>query len=464
MGGPLRRLPIRTRVTLAFTAAMALLLAATGTFLYLRLGDELETTVDQGLQSRAADVNGLVRGNDPGRIERLELGALAEAGEGVTQVVDARTGALLDSTREFHGRRLVTSGQLERARSGTVFVDRPAVADDDPMRLLLTPARTRGRELVLVVGSSVDDRLEAQRGLRRTLLLGGPIALLLAALAGYAVVAAALRPIEAIRRQADAVSAGRLDERVPVPPADDEVRRLGETLNAMLGRLQDAFARERSFTADASHELRTPLSILRTELELALRGDRTREELLEAVRSAAEETDRLSHLAEDLLVIARAEQGRLPVRASDVPARELLGRVRERFAGRAAAHGAALEVDASDDVLLRADPMRLEQALGNLVDNALRHGAGPVVLTAEARDGRAVLRVTDTGPGFPDGFAERAFERFSRADTARSRGGAGLGLAIVALIAEAHGGGATARTRPEGGAELALWVPLSDER
>src|SRR5262249_11541251 len=152
--------------------------------------------------------------------------------------------------------------------------------------------------------------------------------------------------------------------------------RLGVTLNEMLGRLEETLARERRFVADASHELRSPLALLKTELELALRGRRSPDELEASLRSAAAETDRLAQLADDLLVLARADQGRLPLRREPVPARELLTRVAARFRARGRAAGRPIEVVAADGLVASADELRLEQAVGNLVENAFRHAAG----------------------------------------------------------------------------------------
>jgi signal transduction histidine kinase len=264
-----------------------------------------------------------------------------------------------------------------------------------------------------------------------------------------------------MRRRAAELTAGDADGRLPVPPSNDEIARLGTTLNRMLARLHAALARERSFVADASHELRTPLAILRTELELALRGRRTRDELDAAVRSAAEETERLNRLADDLLVVARADQAGLPLRTTELEAGELLAGVADRFAGRARAEDRALRTEAAGELRLRADPSGVERALGNMVDNALRHGHGDVVLSAARANGHVELHVRDRGPGFPAAFLPVAFERFSRADEARSRGGTGLGLAIAAAVADAHGGAARAANREQGGADV--WLELPDE-
>jgi heavy metal sensor kinase len=452
----LARLPVRIRVTLAFTGVMAVVLAATGLFVYLRLGAELDATIERGLRSRASDVVALVEEADGGLSERSPL---TDEGDDPVQILDA-SGRVLDGTPEAGDRPLLAAGELRRARRAPVVLDaEAALEDDEEARLLATPAAgDDGERVFVVVGASLEEREDALDNLRGLLLTGGAAALLLAAAAGYVTVAAALRPVERMRRRAAEIQAAEPGHRLPVPPARDEIRRLGTTLNAMLGRLETALARERTFVADAGHELRTPLAILKAELELALRGGRSVAELEAALRSAAEETDRLAQLAEDLLVIARSDQGRLPIRREAIAAGELLERVRERFRRRAGDRDVRLEAGAPAGLELMADRLRLEQALGNLVDNALRHGGTRVRLEATARDGAVELHVRDDGTGFPQAFLDTAFERFTRADTTRGRGGAGLGLAIVAAIAGAHGGSAGARNLPGGGADV--WITL----
>jgi signal transduction histidine kinase len=288
--------------------------------------------------------------------------------------------------------------------------------------------------------------------------VGGPSALLLASFAGYGLAAAALRAVESMRREAEFVSAAEPGRRLQLPPARDEIYRLAQTLNGMLGRLESALVRERRFVSDASHELRTPLAALRAELELALRRKRTPEQLEGALRSAAEETERLSQLAEDLLVLARAEGGRLPVRRERLAAGDLLAGVQQRYERRAAAAGRPLEIRVDDGLELSADRRRAEQALGNLVENALRHGGGRISVRAQRQDGHVELHVRDEGPGFAQEFIGHAFEPFSRGDHARSGGGAGLGLAIIDVIARAHGGAAHA-ANVDGGADVWLELP-----
>jgi two-component system, OmpR family, sensor kinase len=430
------RLPIRVRLTLAFAAAMVLVLAAAGVFVYAWVRADLDEGITETLQTRAVAV--------------ARSGAAAGAADdGFAQIL-AADGRLVESAGGARGAVEPVSG------------DRRVPGIDGTARVL---AHAAGGDTV-VVGQSLDDRDEVLAGLVAAFAIGGPLAVVLASILGYALAGAGLRPVEAMRRRAAAGA-----ERLPLPAAHDEIYRLGATLNDLLARLRRSIARERRFVADASHELRTPLAVLKTELEAALRagegpesragdagpgsrGDGDAEpEWRVAVAAAIEECDRLAQLAEDLLVIARTAEGALPVRPEALRGRPLLEGVRDRFAERAARDGRAIRVE-DGDVTVVADPLRLRQALGNLVDNALRHGAGDVVLRAHPEDGGTVLEVTDGGPGFAPDIAGRAFERFARGDRARTRGGTGLGLAIVRAIAEAHGGRATLE-----GATVRVWMP-----
>jgi signal transduction histidine kinase len=256
-----------------------------------------------------------------------------------------------------------------------------------------------------------------------------------------------------MRARAAAISPADLDQRLPLARSRDELHRLGTTLNEMLARLEAGQARERSFVADASHELRTPLAMLRTELELIARDRPAGERLDGAVASAIVETDRLAGLAQDLLVLAQSDSDRLPVAVEAVRMADLLACAARRYP--------ELEVEAPEppELEVQADRQRLEQALVNMVENALRHGASPVRVGARMVAGGAELRVTDSGPGFPDEFLPRAFERFARADGGRSATGTGLGLAIVDAIARGHGGSAHAANRERGGAEVWIAIP-----
>ncbi len=451
------RLRLRLRLALVFALAMAFVLALAGWLVYERVGSDLSRDLDQQLRGRAQDLSALVRrGGSLGATN----GSLVEQGESFAELI-AADGSVVDATAPIGRKVLLTTPELVRARREAVFLDRPSVPGlDEGARMLAVPIDRSGQRLVLVAGATRGNRAETLSSLRDAFLVGGPLALLLTSLAGYLLAGAAVRPIEAMRRRAAEISSSSLDERLPVPPAHDEVSRLGETLNEMLTRIEDGLARERRFVADASHELRTPLSLLKTELELALRRGRSAEELEGAIRSAAETTDRLARLADDLLLLAGAEQGRVTLKPERVDVVDALESVARSFAARAEAEQGPVVVAPEDALVVTADRLRLEQALSNLVDNAFRHGRGRIMLGTRARNDSAELHVLDEGEGFPAAFVDRAFERFSRVD-GRAGEGSGLGLAIVETIAHAHGGRASATTRADGGADVWLSLPLT---
>jgi signal transduction histidine kinase len=438
------RLPVRVRLTAAFAVAMILVLAGSGLFVYLRLKADLNESVTAGLRARATAV--LAEGS-------ASAGAAGDKEEGFAQLVSP-DGKVLDRSGGLRGKAL-SPEELRRAAAGErVLVERTMPGIEGITRLL---ARGHSGSEVAAVGQSLQDRNDTLASLVTSFAVGSPIAVLLASLVGYALAAVGLRPVEAMRRRAQEVSLGSGDERLPLPAAHDEIRRLGETLNEMLDRLRGSFERERRFVADASHELRTPLAVIKAELEGALRGAGHDPQVREALVAAVEECDHLAQLAEDLLVVARTGDGELPMRREPLEVRELLERVRRRFADRARERGRSIQVDVDGGQPVYADELRLGQALGNLVDNALRYGQGEVVLRSRSARGGSELQVSDQGEGFAPDFAERAFERFARGDRARTRSGTGLGLSIVRAIAEAHGG--RADLVPGAGATVRIWLP-----
>jgi two-component system, OmpR family, sensor kinase len=280
----------------------------------------------------------------------------------------------------------------------------------------------------------------------------GPAALLVTATAGWLLAKAALEPVEDMRREAAAISASEPARRLPVPVTGDELARLASTLNAMLDRLQEALERERRFVDDASHELRTPLATLRGEIELALARSRTAPELEASMRSIKEDVDRLGRLAEDLLVLARARGGRIPLRRVPTSLNELVTRSIRSVAGRARDRAIEVSSDATSE-RVNVDPERVEQALRNLLENAVRHtpAGGTVHVAASSSDGEAQFLVEDSGSGFPPELIGTAFDAFARGiGEGDGDGGAGLGLTIVRAVAEAHGGSATAENTPTG--------------
>jgi signal transduction histidine kinase len=313
---------------------------------------------------------------------------------------------------------------------------------------------------VVVVGATLEQRDAAIAELDRLLLVGLPAALLLAALAGLWGSRVALAPVDRMRERADFVGFANPEERLPEPAADDELRRLARTLNSMLDRLQEGYARERAFVDDAAHELRTPLTMLRGELELAETRPRTATELEATVHSARRQTERLVSLANDLLILARSADGQLPIRRERLDVRSLLDGAVRRADAQADDRSIAVAADARDIGSIDADRLRLEQALDNLVANALAHGEGPVLIGASRESQTLLLTVDDDGPGVDPAIAQRAFDRFTRGDAARTGTGTGLGLAIVRAIALAHGGEAGLEPRPGRGTRAWLRLPL----
>jgi two-component system, OmpR family, sensor kinase len=447
-------MPVRTRLALVSGALVAALIAAMGAFLYLRLRADLVATVDAGLRSRAEALLAARLDSLPGG------GGLIEPEDAFTQVL-APDGPVLDSSAGLVPGPLLSSDAIDGLGRGRFF-DAEVRTEEEPVpaRLLAVPAPD-GR--VIVVGASLEDQREALATLLALLALGGPVVVGLAFGVGWVVAGAALRPVERMRVEAEAISGSEPGRRLSVAPTRDELARLGHSLNRMLGRLEEAVERERRFVDDASHELRTPLTNLKAELELALRRERTAEALRGSLGSAAEETDRLIRLAEDLLVLARADRGRLPVRREDVDVARLVRESVGSFSGRASALGVSLESSVGEGVRARVDAARIRQAVGNLIDNSLRHTAagGRVMIELADRDGAVSIEVADTGEGFVPSFLPHAFEPFSRTDPARGRtdGGPGLGLAIVRAVADAHGGSVEAANRPDGGAAVIVRIP-----
>lgn len=447
------RLSLRARVTLASAGLLALILAATGAFVYLRLESDLMASVDESLSAWASSLLPGVAASGVTIVDTVDVPAGAD--EAVAQVLDPGDPTPADPEHPW-----LLQPALLAGIEGPTFFDRELSVwgEPEPSRILATPTEDG---LVLVVAVPVDDQRDALTRLSALLWIGGPLALGLTVGVTWLLVGATLRPVESMREEAAAISASEPGRRLPVPTTGDEVARLGETLNRMLDRLEEASERERRFVDDASHELRTPLANLKAELDLALRRSRTPEELERALRSASEESDRLARLADDLLVLARADRGRLPVRRERVEiARAVAGSV-DAFAVPAGDRGVAIEVRVPPGLRAEVDELRLRQALGNLLENALRHTprGGRVTIEAEQRDGALRVEVRDTGEGFPPGSLPGVFEAFARPDASRSDGGAGLGLAIVRAVAEAHGGVVEASNAPGGGAAVVLTIP-----
>lgn len=410
------RLSVRWRLTLAFAAVMGCVLAATGLFVTQRIEANLDSALNTSLQAQASALATLAQQSDTGLAE-ARLTRVGGDQLQVAQLLNAK-GEVIDATAGVRQRPLLGPSDLAQARQGGVLVN-PTLPNGELVRLLAVPIRAQEQGLIAVVGQSLEDRDEAIRDLTNVLLIGGPVALLLSSLAGYVLIGAALRPVEEMRR------------------------------------------RERAFIADASHELRSPLAMLRTELELMARDRPGGAELEAATASAIEETERLGRLAEDLLMLSRADQKQLQSHRTALSLDEVGVAAVARARRRAASN---LTIEFEGDAALPhvlADRNRVGQALDNLLDNAIRHATKEVELATRVNGSSVELHVLDDGPGFAPEFLPRAWDRFSRGDAARTEDGAGLGLSIVSAIATSHGGGVGAANRPLGGADVWISLPFS---
>ena len=397
-----RALGLRLRLTLAFAASMAVVLAGLAVFLYARLGSELQRNIDLELRSRAAGVASAVQRNqDPAPIGYAQL---IDPDEAFAQVLDPSSGVVVDSSRAVRSSPMLTLAQLRGVTAPTYFSEHVAGVAD-PSRLLAVPVQTHQGVLVVAVGTNLGDKLDALHRLLLLLAFGIPAAILLASAVGWLVAGAALRPLDA------------------------------------------ALDAERRFIDEASHDLRTPLGVLKAELDLALMRPRSKDELEATLRTAAEQTDHLVRLAEDLLVHARTRRGPMAAHRAPVELPAFCADAVASFQAR----GKTVNVQA-DDRVVHVDPVLLRQAVRNLLDNAFAHGGGvDVTLHAACVDHRVAVTVSDAGPGLPAELRRRLV---------RTDGGAdGLGLSIVAAVAEGHDGFAVAAAAPSGGAQVTIDVP-----
>ena len=431
-----RALPIRVRLTVSFALVGSLLLVAGGAVMYYRLQGELDRGLNASLKTRSADITLLMRHADGA----ASIARLPASDETIAQVLDTR-GRVLDATRSLAGASALTRAQRVDAVRGSVFVDHPLLrGTDEKIRLLARTVTIGGRRRIIVVGAGLEARNDALAGLRSEFLVALPLIVLLASAGAFALASAVLRPVDALRRGAEAITRTGPGARLTEPRARDEIGELARTLNAMLARLEAAGERERRFVADASHELRAPLALVQSELEVTLNGPQRLAPYRRALQEAEREVAGLAQLANDLLLLARADEDRLPLRLEQVESRAILDSSARRFAQRAASEGRKIRVERADSAVVEVDRLRIDQALANLIENALRHGRGDITLHARRSSGVLEFAVQDRGPGMPALFAPHAFERFTRADAARRGPGVGLGLAIVDLVARAHAG------------------------
>lgn len=455
-----RPIPIRFRLAALFAAGTALVIGVGGAVFVTELSGALTNSLATAIETRAGVIATASR-------TRPVLSA-GSASNSFAQVLSPR-GGVIDSSGVDAQRPLVASTSLRSVGAHGILLPKRLSNGDDGLLYL---ARLPGSHDILVVGTSVHTVDEALDNIEASLLVGGPIVVVLAAIASYLLAGGALRPVERLRRQAAAISEHDATTSLDVPRTDDEIAALARTLNELLERLQGALGRQRGFVSAAGHELRTPLANLKLELELAQRPGRSREELLEAVAGCADEVERLALITERLLLLAKSDEHAPLIIRNHVDIAPVLKAVVDSFAGIARERDVEMHLGITDPPLdADVDDIALSQIAGNLLDNALRYApAGSrVEINAHLESSPLsmietrvlMVDVADEGPGFPLEFLPRAFERFSRPDSGRNRGGGGvgLGLAIVKALVDAHGGDVVARNRPGGGAVVHVRIP-----
>lgn len=439
--------PIVTRLVLAVTGAMTVVLLVTGGFLYWRVEFALNRQLNQDLLAyrevveRAVATGAALPLDTPGQTYQVY--------DSSRHVVEGNaTVRLIDDT---------TLAEAERAGHAQLDVGHLLPPIDHPYRVVATKVSTADGVVVVASAISKHKHDEALRELLLQLLIADLATLAAAAVVGYGTARAALNPVEKYRVAAERARTDT-DFHLPVPDGrDDELSRLGDTFNHLLARIARANERERQFLGDASHELRSPLALMRTELEWALmQSTNDPQQTRSSLESLQGQVERLIEVSNALLDLEELRASTLTPQGL-VELAPLVDRTVARFALEVERQDRSLTADVSPGVEMAGNPQWVELALGNLISNALRYGEGSIAVIATTDRSAARITVSDEGRGFPGDFVDKAFDRFTRADASRTTGGTGLGLALVQAVAEAHGGQATIS-----GAAVTLVFPHTD--
>ncbi len=461
---------LRTRLTLWYTGLLTVTFLLLGGMAYALLVYSLSSDIDAALQSVAqvmADQarRGSVTGLSP------DIDALFRRFFGFPawdRYVERLDPFGRPDPRWSHSpaQRLPLSPQaLKNAARGLHTFETVEGMGPYPVRVLTLPVIESGRVTELIqVGMSLESLYVTRRRFLLTMAAMLPLCLLLAGGGGWLLAHRALAPVDRMTEAARRISAEHLAERLEEPGTGDELDRLAQTLNEMLIRLDRSFQQIRQFSADASHELQTPLTILKGELEVALRSPRSPEEYQQVLQSALEESDRIARLVEGLLLLARADTGMLRMDRQPVDLAQLVTDVYEQTRVLATTHGVTLQLGRVEAVVIQGDYDRLRRLLLNLVDNGIKYtpSGGRVTISLSQNNSWASLQVSDTGIGLSPEDRSKIFQRFYRTDEARAQSeeGAGLGLCIAQSIAEAHGGYIQVESRPGTGSTFTVWLPL----
>lgn len=475
---------VRLQLTLWYTVVFAILLVLSDAILYTQLQTSLLESLDTALRTQATEIASGLSVDGGGSISIQDVtGDLPDISTGNATGTDQQQGSHVDITfsalvriLDMHGQPLRTTPAFRTLILPTTSVTQPShgttwqgdvtTRSGQAVRVYSMAVTENGKPFAIVqVGESLLQLQTSLRSVLLELLLLAPLVLCLGAVGSYWLAARAFRPIDRLTRTARQIKAGDL-QRVPVPHARDEVRRLAQTLNEMIERLDLAFTHQRRFVADASHELRTPVAVIRSMTDLALLQDLSSQEYKALFESINTETERLGHLISDLLALARVDEGKAVLECEPVRLDQLVSAVAANAELLAAEHGITVEVQASEAITVSGDESRLIQAVMNLLDNAIiyTNSGGKVTLTVERKEQVAQLIVRDTGIGIAAEHVPHIFERFYRADPARVRtegNSSGLGLALVEWVMKAHRGSITVESQPGRGTTFLVTLPLA---
>jgi heavy metal sensor kinase len=450
---------IGARLTLWYTLAFALGFALLAGAMWLGVQRSLYHAIDDTLIERAAGIERFIEDHKT-RLDVDEVKEEFRAHGDLFQVFDA------DGTLVHRG-----AGLTGLTDAGARFADAGAdrfenvLAGGEPLRFASHAIDVDGRVFTIQVAAPLHDLQEGLREAAWVLLPLFPLMLLLAALGGYWLAKRALAPVDEITRTARSLSAENLSARLAVPRTNDELERLSTTLNEMLERLDAAFRRISRFTADASHELRTPLAVMRTTAEVALRAPaRDADESRAALEQIVAEVERTSHLTENLLLLAKADSGAAGLQRHDVDLAATVGEACAQAEVLARVKGLELAAELPERLYVAGDAQALRRLFLILLDNAVKYtpAGGRVEVALRAHGDDVVGEVRDNGIGISPHDLPHVFDRFYRADRARSRelGGAGLGLSIARWIVESHGGAIVVASELERGSRFEVRLPL----
>jgi heavy metal sensor kinase len=455
------KLPIRVRLTAWYAVLLAAIMVGLGAFLVLQLRSDLTESVDREVKANATQIaHGYTYegAEDFADVSRTVL----PHGSSAAQVLTPAGDVLLAHGDPIAGPLVPASVRAKVALGQSKLLTVDAGPGDAGYRTLAVPVQRGGKQRVLVVAQSLQNVEESVDRVLVLLLLAGPAALLATAVGGWWMARKALRPVERMTSKANKIGIDRLYERIPPPRTGDEIGRLAITLNAMLDRLERGVEEKHRLIADASHELRTPLAAMRAELDISLRGDDLTESGRTVIHSTLEEVERMSRTVDNLLTLARVDEGRLELLKSRVDLHAATEVAADPLAPLAAAKGLRFETK-GEPCVVEADPQRLHQAITNFIENAIKYAqpGGEVTVSSWCREDECGVTVTDNGPGIPDDAREHIFDRFYRVDRARGRdgGGSGLGLAICLEIAKAHGGRVSVESEEGVGSAFSLVLP-----